>query len=39
MGGVLSNELRGELLKKPDLTLQKAHDYCRTFEASELQKF
>ena len=39
MGGVLSDELRGELLKKPDVTLQKAHDYCRTFEASELQKF
>ena len=39
VGGVLSDELRGELLKKPDLTLQKAHDYCRTFEASELQKF
>ena len=39
MGGVLSDELRGELLKKPDLTLQKAHDYCRTFEAAELQKY
>ena len=39
VGGVLSDELRGELLKKPDLTLQKAHDYCRTFEASELRKF
>ena len=36
VGGVLSDELRGELLKKPDLTLQKAHDYCRTFEAAEL---
>ena len=39
MGGVLSDELRGELLKKPDLTLQKAHDYCQTFEAAELQKY
>ena len=39
MGGVLSDELRGELPKKPDLTLQKAHDYCRTFEAAELQKY
>ena len=39
MGVVLSDELRGELLKKPDLTLQKAHDYCRTFEAAELQKY
>ena len=39
MGGVLSDELRGELLKRPDLTLQKAHDYCRTFEAAELQKY
>ena len=38
MGGVLSDKLRGELLKKPDLTLQKAHNYCRTFEAAELQK-
>ena len=26
VGGVLSDELRGELLKKPDLTLHKAHD-------------
>ena len=39
VGGVLSDELRGELLKKPNLTLQKAHDYCRTFEAAELQKY
>ena len=39
IGGVLSHELRGELLKKPDLTLQKAQDYCRTFEASELKKY
>ena len=39
MGGVLSDELREELLKKLDLTLQKAHDYCHTFEASELQNF
>ena len=39
VGGVLSDALRGELLKKADLTLQTAHDYCRTFEASELQKF
>ena len=39
MRGVLWNELRGELLKKPDLTLQTAHDYCRAFEAAELQKF
>ena len=39
VGGVLSDELRGELLKKPDLTLQTAHDYCRTFEAAELQKY
>ena len=39
MEGVLSDELRGELLKKPDLTLQKAHDYYRTFEAAELQKY
>ena len=39
MGGVLSDELRGELLEKLDLTLHKAHDYCCTFEASELQKF
>ena len=37
--GVISDELRGGLLKKPDLTLQTAHDYCRTFEASECQKF
>ena len=27
------------MLKKPDRTLQSAHDYCRTFEAAELQKF
>ena len=39
VGGVMSNELRGELLKRPDLTLQSAHDYCRTYEAAELQKF
>lgn len=39
VGGVMSDELRGELLKKPDLTLQTAHDYCRTYEASETQKF
>ena len=39
VGGVSSDELRGELLKKPDLTLQSAHDYSRTFEAAELQKF
>ena len=39
VGGVLSVELREELLKKPDLTLQEAHDYCRTLEASELQNF
>lgn len=39
VGGVASDELRGELLKKPDLTLQTAHDYCRTYEASELQKY
>ena len=26
VGGVLSDDLRGELLKKPDLTLQAAHD-------------
>ena len=39
MGGVFLNELRGELLKKPDLTLQYAHDYCRIYEAAELQKF
>ena len=38
MGGILSDELRWEQLKKPDLTLQKAHDYCRTFEDSEFQK-
>jgi hypothetical protein len=38
VGGVLSDELRGELLKKPGLTLQSAHDYCRTYEASEAQK-
>lgn len=38
VGGVLSDHLRGELLKKPDLTLQSAHDYCRTYEASESQK-
>lgn len=38
VGGVVSDELRGELLKKPDLTLQSAHDYCRTYEAAELQK-
>jgi len=39
VGGVLSDELRGKLLKKPDLTLQKAHDCCRTFEVAELQKY
>ena len=38
VGGILSDDLRGELLKKPDLTLQAAHDYCRTYEASESQK-
>ena len=26
-------------LKKPDLSLQSAHDYCRTFEPAEQQKF
>ena len=35
----MSDELRSELLKKPDLTLQTAHDYCRTLEAAELQKY
>ena len=39
VGGVLSDELIGELLKKPDLTPYIAHDYCRTFEATELQEF
>ena len=39
VGGVLSDELSGELLKKADLTLQSAHDHCRTYEASEAQKF
>jgi len=39
VGGVLSDELRGELLKKPGLTLQMVRDYCRTFEAAELQKY
>ena len=39
VGGLLSDELRGELLKKPDLTLLKAHDYGRSFEAAELQKY
>ena len=34
VGGVFSHELRGELLKKPDLTLQTADDYCHTFEAA-----
>ena len=38
-GGVLTDELRSELLKKPDFTLQTAHDYCRTLEAAELQKY
>ena len=38
VGGILSDELRWELLTKPDLTLQKARDYYRTFEASEFQK-
>ena len=36
---MLSDELREELLKKSDITLQSAHDYCRTFEAAEQQKF
>jgi len=31
VGGVLSDELIGELLKKPDLTPYIAHDYCRTY--------
>ena len=35
----MSDELRGELLKKPDLTLQTARDCCRTLEAAELQKY
>jgi len=35
VGGVISDNLRGEVSKKPDLTLQTAHDFCRTFEASE----
>ena len=39
MGDVLSDELRGELLKKPDLTPQKAHDYCRTIKVAEVQKY
>ena len=39
MEGVWSDELRGELLKKPDLTLKTVHDCCRTFEAAELQKY
>ena len=40
VGGVLSDELRGEIFKShADLTLQSAHDYCRTFEAAEQQKF
>lgn len=25
-------------MKKPDLTMQQAHNYCTTYEASELQK-
>ena len=39
VGGVLSDELRGELLKKPGLILQNAFDYCTAFEAAEQQKF
>ena len=39
VGGVLSDELRGRLLRKPDLTQQTAHNYRRTFEAAELQKY
>lgn len=39
LGAVLSNILRRELLKKPNLTLQQAHDYCRTFESSDLQNW
>ena len=39
MQGVPSDELRGEPLKKPDLILKKAHDYCQTVEAVELQKY
>ena len=38
VGGVLSDELRGELLKRADLTLQSAQDHCGTFEAAEMQK-
>ena len=38
MGGVLSDELRRELLKKSNLTVLTAHDYCRTFEVAVLQK-
>ena len=34
VGEVLLDELRGELLKKPDLTMQSAHDYCRTLGGS-----
>ena len=39
VGVVSSDELRGELLKSADLTLQNTHDYCKTFEAAKLQKF
>lgn len=39
VGIVFPDDLRGELLRKPDLTLQTAHDYCRTFEASECETF
>lgn len=38
MGGVLSDELLRELLKRSNLILLTAHDYCRTFEVAVLQK-
>lgn len=39
VGGVVSDGLRGELLIRPELTLRTVRDYCRTYEATGLQKY
>jgi len=37
VGGILSDHVRGRLLRESDLTLRKAEDICRAAEATEAQ--
>ncbi|KAK7111890.1 hypothetical protein V1264_011443 [Littorina saxatilis] len=37
VGGILSDQVRGRLLREADLTLKKAEDICRAAEATEAQ--